>query len=123
MVCTLALRTDLLVAGGLSDGWLWQGRRVLLADGTTLTLADTEANPDVYPRSASQCQGLGFPKMRLVGLLCLASGALLDAAEGACKGSDEQSLFRSLLGNLQTGEVLLGDAYCVVAPLSRTIFP
>jgi hypothetical protein len=51
--------------------------------------------------------------MRLVVLLCLASGALLDAAEGACngKGGDEQTLFRGLLGNLEAGDVLLGDAY------------
>jgi hypothetical protein len=38
---------------------------------------------------------------------------LLDAAEGPCKGkgSDEQTLFRGLLGNLEAGDVLLGDAY------------
>jgi hypothetical protein len=36
---------------------------------------------------------------------------LLDAAEGPCegKGSDEQTLFRGLLGNLDAGDVLLGD--------------
>jgi len=113
MISTLARRTGQLVAGAVSDGWLWRGRRVLLADGTTLTLPDNEANQDAYPQSASQRAGLGFPKMRLVVLLCLASGALLDAAEGACKGkgSDEQTLFRGLLGNLAAGDVLLGDAY------------
>jgi hypothetical protein len=113
MISTLACRTGALVAGGVADGWLWRGRRVLLTDGTTLTLADTEENQDAYPQPASQRQGLGFPKMRLVALLCLASGALLDAAEGPCegKGSDEQTLFRGLLGNLAAGDVLLGDAY------------
>ena len=113
MISTLARRTGALVAGSLSDGWLWRGRRVLLTDGTTLTLADTEVNQNAYPQPASQREGLGFPKMRLVALLCLASGALLDAAEGPCegKGSDEQTLFRGLLDNLQAGDVLLGDAY------------
>ena len=113
MISTLACRSGALVAGGVADSWLWRGRRVLLTDGTTLTLADTVENQDAYPQPASQRQGLGFPKMRLVGLLCLASGALLDAAEGPCqgKGSDEQTLFRSLLGNLKAGDVLLGDAY------------
>jgi hypothetical protein len=86
---------------------------VLLADGTTTTLSDTEENQTAYPQPASQREGLGFPIMRLVVLLCLASGALLDAAEGPCKGKggDEQTLLRSLLGNLQAGDVLLGDAY------------
>jgi len=113
MISTLTLRAGQLVAGGVADAWLWRGRRVLLADGTTLTLADTEENQGAYPQPASQRAGLGFPKMRLVGLLCLASGALLDAAEGPCqgKGSDEQTLLRKLLGNLETGDVLLGDAY------------
>ena len=113
MISTLALRTGQLVAGGVSDAWLWRGRRVLLADGTTTTLPDTEENQAAYPQPASQREGLGFPIMRLVVLLCLASGALLDAAEGACKGKggNEQTLFRGLLGNLQAGDVLLGDAY------------
>ena len=90
----------------MGDSWLWQGRRVVLADGTTVTLPDTEINQDDYPQPASQREGLGFPKMRLVALMCLASGALLDAAEGPCKGkgSDEQTLFRGLLGNLEAGD-------------------
>ena len=113
MASTLARRTGELVAGGVSDAWLWRDRRVLQADGTTLDLADTEDNQAAYPQPNSQRQGLGFPKMRLVGLMCLASGALLDAAEGPCqgKGSDEQTLFRGLLDNLAEGDVLLGDAY------------
>jgi hypothetical protein len=49
----------------------------------------------------------------LVGIICLASGAVLDAAMGACqgKGSDEQSLLRSMLDTLESGDILLGDAY------------
>jgi hypothetical protein len=113
MINTLTRRTGTLVADGVSDGWLWRGRRVLLADGTTVDLPDTEENQAAYRQPASQGNGLGFPKMRLVGLLCLASGALFDAAGGPCegKGSDEQTLFRSLRDQLAEGDVLLGDAY------------
>jgi hypothetical protein len=55
---------------------------------------------------------LGFPQCRIVGLICLACGGVLDAAMGPCsgKGSDEQSLLRSLLDTLQTNDILLGDA-------------
>jgi hypothetical protein len=113
MISTLTRRTGELVADGACDHWRWRGRRVVLADGTTVTLPDTAENQEAYPQPGSQRRGLGFPQMRMVALLCLASGALLDVAEGPCKGkgSDEQTLLRSLLGNLRAGDVLLGDAY------------
>jgi len=67
---------------------------VRLVDGATVSLADTEANRAAYPQPRSQQPGLGFPLCRVVGLLCLGSGALLAAASGPCegKGSDEHSL-------------------------------
>jgi hypothetical protein len=48
-----------------------------------------------------------------VGLVCLASGAILDAAIARYrgKGTDEQTLLRTLLGNLDVGDILLGDAF------------
>lgn len=56
---------------------------------------------------------LGFPILRLVALICLGSGAVCDAAMGPCvgKGGDEQTLLREVLDNLQSGDILLGDAY------------
>jgi len=113
MVSTLARQTGEVVAEGSACWWHWQGRRVRLVDGATVTLADTEANQAVYPQSGSQKPGLGFPICRLVALMCLGSGALLDAAMGPCvgKGSDEQSLLRELLDNLQEDDILLGDAF------------
>ena len=49
----------------------------------------------------------------MVGLICLGSGAVLDAALGpySGKGSDEQSLLRTMLQTLQSGDVLVGDAF------------
>jgi hypothetical protein len=48
----------------------------------------------------------------MAALICLGSGVLLDAASGGYhgKGSDEQTLLRSMLDTLKRGEVLLGDA-------------
>jgi hypothetical protein len=113
MVSALALRTAEILAEGVADWWLWQGRRVRLVDGATVTLADTEENQRKYPQPASQRKGLGFPMMRMVALMCLASGALLDAATGPCegKGSDEQTLLRSMLDRLAHGDILLGDSF------------
>jgi hypothetical protein len=70
------------------------GRPVRLVDGTTVTLPDTAANQAAYPQSRGQKAGLGFPICRLVGIICLASGAVLDASLGRFrgKGGDEQTL-------------------------------
>lgn len=113
MVSTLAREAGGVVDEGVAGWWHWRGRPVRLVDGATVTLADTEENQAAYPQSNSQKAGLGFPLLRLVVLLCLASGALLDAAMGPCrgKGSDEQSLLRELLDSLDEGNILLGDAF------------
>lgn len=92
--------------------WRWQGRRVRLVDGTTASMPDTAANQATYPQPSTQKPGLGFPLCRIVGITCLSSGALLDAAIGHFngKGGSEQALLRSILDTLQTGDILLGDA-------------
>jgi len=93
--------------------WRWRGRPVRLVDGTTVSLPDTRANQAAYPQSGSQRPGLGFPQCRMVGLIGLGSGGVLNAATGACrgKGSDEQTLLRSIFATLQSNDVLLGDAF------------
>jgi len=113
LIATLARHVGSVVAAAAARWWQWQQRRVRLVDGTTVTLADTEENQAAYPQPTSQKAGLGFPIMRLVALLCLATGAVLDAATGPCvgKGSDEQSLLRELLDPLQSDDILVGDAF------------
>ncbi len=113
MVSTLAREVGQVVAEGAAGWWHWQGRPVRLVDGATVALPDTNENQAEYPQPSSQQAGLGFPLCRLVALLCLGSGALLDAASGPCqgKGSDEQSLLRGMLDTLQAGDILLGDAF------------
>lgn len=113
MVSTLARQTGQMLAEGAPGWWHWQGRPVRLIDGATVTLADTPDNQAAFPQSGSQKPGLGFPICRVATLLCLGSGALLDAATGPCqgKGGDEQTLLRSMLDTLQEGDILLGDAF------------
>ena len=113
LVSTLARATGGIITQGAASWWHWRNRPVRLVDGATVTLPDTEENQAAFPQSSSQKPGLGFPICRVVALLCLGSGALLDAALGPCegKGSDEQSLLRELLDSLQSGDILLGDAF------------
>lgn len=113
MVCTLARYTGRWVTAHAPEPWHWRGRPVRLVDGTTVVMPDTPANQAVYPQPRSQKPGLGFPLCRMVGIVCLGSGALLNAAVGHYrgKGGDEQSLLRSILDTLERGDLLLGDAF------------
>lgn len=112
MVSTLVRHTGELMNRQIPAHWRWHGKRVHLIDGTTVTLPDTEANRTAYPTQKVQKPGLGFPIIRIVGIICLSSGALLNAALGRFvgKGSGEQGLLRSLLDTFKTGDLVIGDA-------------
>lgn len=91
---------------------LLQGRPIQIADGTPLSMPDTPENQEAYPQQAAQKEGLGFPILRLVGLISLSCGAVLDVALAPYHGKQtgETALLRQLLGSLRTGDILLADA-------------
>ncbi len=94
-----------------SEAWLWNGRRVTLVDGTTVSMPDSLMNQAVYPQSTTQGIGLGFPLVRLVALISLATGVVRDLAMGPYQGKEtgETALFRTLWDGLESGEIVLGD--------------
>ena len=96
-----------------SSAWLWHGRHVKLADGTTVSMPDTNANQIEYPQQKVQKPGLGFPIVRMVVLFSLATGMLCDMAIGPYEGKEtgEPALFRELLDRLDPGDIVLGDRY------------
>ena len=110
MVSGLVRHTGKHMAKTASISWHWKGRPVRLIDGTTVELPDTEENQQVYPQSS---KGSGCPLSRIVGIICLASGGLLNAAIGSFsgKGSGEQTLLRTMLDTFAAGDIVLGDAY------------
>lgn len=113
MVSTLVRHTGKLISTGSHATWLWNGSRVRLVDGATVTLPDTAANQATYPRQGGQKPGLGFPICRIVAVTCLSTGAVLNAAMGHFKGKGgcEQSLLRTLLDTFEAGDLMLGDAF------------
>ena len=113
MVSGLVCQTGKLINSQVPEQWSWQGRRVHLIDGTTVTMPDTEENQAVYPQQSSQKSGLGFPICRLVGVICLSSGAVLNASIGQFKGkgAGEQSLLRNIIDTFKSGDLVLGDAF------------
>ena len=96
-----------------TDAWMFHGRRVIIVDGTTVSMPDTPANQAAYPQHTNQRRGCGFPIAQMVVLLCLATGTVLDAAIGRRVGKQtgEHALLRSLHGRLRRGDILLADAY------------
>jgi hypothetical protein len=113
VVVRLVRQTALEIEGRVPQTWLWKDRRVTLVDGTTASMPDTEANQKEFPQSPSQGIGLGFPLVRLVALISLASGVVRDLALGPYqgKGTGEPALFRTLWETLERGEIVLGDRY------------
>jgi hypothetical protein len=93
------------------SGWLWRGRSVKVADGTTISMPDTAANQQAYPQPDAQEVGLGFPIVRVLVVFCLATGAALDAALGRYHGkrTGEAALLRQLTDAFDAGDVVLGD--------------
>lgn len=113
MVESLVKESGKKLSSNSLDSWLWKGRKVKLADGTTILLPDSEDNQSHYPQHGQQADGVGFPIIRMVAVLCLATGGVLDFNVGSYRGrgTGEHSLFRELLGCFEKGDILLADRY------------
>ena len=82
-----------------------------LVDGATVSMPDTEANQASFPQNRSQKAGLGFPLARLVAIVSLSCGSVLDWAVGPCKGKQtgEAALLWKLAGQLGRGGIVIAD--------------
>jgi DDE family transposase len=113
MVSELAQQAGALIVNRVPSAWLWQGRPIKLVDGTTVSMPDTEENQSVYPQPSTQQPGVGFPLARVVAVICLSSGAVLNAAMGPYHGKStgEMSLLMRLLESFQPGDIVMADRY------------
>lgn len=91
--------------------WLWRGRQIKLVDGTTVSMPDTPESQACFPQNRQQKPGLGFPVARLVAVLSLSCGAVLEWAVGACEGklTGETSLLWELSSHFKRGDVMIAD--------------
>ncbi len=92
----------------LTDTGRLNGRRVIVVDGTGVSMPDTEANQAVWPQPANQKQGCGFPQASLCACFCLQSGALLSYEVGN-KKSHELPMLRKQMETFKRGDIFLGD--------------
>ena len=109
LACSAAAKLETQIP----EGWLWKGRHVKVVDGSGLTMADTPDNQAAYPQQAMQKPGCGFPTLRVVAVMSLVTGAILDFAMAPYKGkkTGECTLFRTLLECFSPRETVLGDGY------------
>jgi hypothetical protein len=112
VVRTLAKQTAQQLHEDLPHEWKWNGRNVFIADGSDVSMPDTEENQARFPQPVVQEPGLGFPLARLAVLLSLASGACHDLAIApyAGKGTGETTLLRQMYDTLSPGDVIVADA-------------
>ena len=87
---------------------LLNNRRVIVVDGTGVTMPDTPENQEVWPQPSSQKPGCGFPSARICACFSLESGALLSYAIGN-KKSHELLHFRQQWSTFKQGDIFLGD--------------
>lgn len=113
LVRRLVRETGRLLHLQSKEGWKWKGRSVKLVDGTTVSMPDTPENQETYPQSKGQKPGVGFPIARLVAIISLSCGAVLDVAIGPYRGKEtgEHALLRQVLDSISAGDIILGDRY------------
>jgi len=121
----LAMEIGRSVHDSADDAWHWRGRDVYLADGTGLSMPDTEENQLAFPQAKTQKPGIGFPIMRAVAMISLPTGAVVDFAYAphAGKGTGEGKLLRGMIGNMKRGDIIVADrlypSYVTVATLQQ----
>jgi hypothetical protein len=93
------------------QAWRWRGREVKLVDGTTVSMPDTPANQARFPQIHEQRPGLGFPSARMVAIVSLSCGVVLEWAIAPCEGKQtgETALLWPLVHKLHRGDVVIAD--------------
>jgi hypothetical protein len=99
------------VATPATQGAFYRGWRLTAIDGTTFDLPDTKANVDAFgrpPRSGRGEQNVGYPQIRVVGLVECGTHVVFDAAIGPLR-TGEHTLAREVFRSVEEGTLLLGD--------------
>jgi len=87
---------------------LMNGRRVIVVDGTGVSMPDTPSNQEVWPQQRHQKPGCGFPQASICACFCFQTGALLSHKVGN-KKSHELPMLRQQWGTFSSGDIFLGD--------------
>lgn len=96
------------------DSLFW-GRRVLVVDGSSVSMPDTPENQAEWPQPSAQKPGCGFPVMRILAVFSLATGIWRELAAGSLHVS-ERTLFHDVWARFAAGDIVLADTgFCSYA--------
>jgi len=84
------------------------GRRIIVVDGTGVSMPDTEENQETWPQYKSQKPGCGFPNATICACFNLHNGTLLSYEVGN-KKSHELPMLRKQWDTFKLGDIFLGD--------------
>jgi len=98
--------------GGIDNASIWLGRRVVMVDATTAAAPDRPQLQKIWPQPSAQKKGCGFPVVKLLALMDLASGMIRQLTMMSLH-DHEMSQLAGPHRALARGDVLLGDrAFC-----------
>ncbi len=107
----VARQTGRALETSVDPRWLWKRRRVLVYDGSSVSMPDTPENQRAYPQPIVQKPGIGFPMARIAAVFSLDCGAVPDL--GICryagKGQSELGMLRTLWNIFLPGDIMLAD--------------
>ena len=92
----------------MQEGRSWLGHRVFVADATSATTPDMPALQDLWPQPSAQKIGCGFPAIKLLGMLDLVTGMIVQLTL-MCMNVHEMSQLAAMDAMLKAGDVLLAD--------------
>jgi len=96
-----------------------QERRVVVVDGTGMSMPDTAENQQIWPQTTQQNPGCGFPQAYMCACFNLETGALLSYELGN-KKSHELLLLRDQWDTFEAGDIFLGDkGFCSYYDVSK----
>jgi len=96
-----------------------QNRRVVVADGTGVSMPDTAENQQVWPQTRQQKPGCGFPQAYICACFNLQTGVLLSYELGN-KKSHELLMLREQWSTFNPGDIFPGDkGFCSYYDVSR----
>lgn len=119
VICKVFQDTVEKVNAVAGDVATWCGRRVVLIDGSSVSMPDTPELQSAFPQPSVQEPGCGFPVARTEGLFCWNTGTCIAWEMGSLHDS-EAVLFRRMLDHFKPGDVALADRYyCSYVDIAR----
>jgi hypothetical protein len=118
---TLLTRCTSAMAAAVQETGRWLGHRLLILDGSSFSMSDTDELREHFGQSGEQAAGCGFPTAHWLALVHFGSGLFQKVLTGPLRTHD-MSGAAQLHPELQAGDVLLADrALCSFAHLALLV--